>query len=98
VLALGHDEEVGGTFGAAEMAKRLKAENGGKGELAFVLDEGGVVMVEGIAPFTRKPVAVIGTAEKVAPQPPSIPFGMEAVAVLYIYIYIYIFITTVILF
>jgi carboxypeptidase PM20D1 len=67
VLALGHDEEVGGTFGAAEMAKRLKAENGGKGELAFVLDEGGVVMVEGIAPFTRKPVAVIGTAEKVAP-------------------------------
>lgn len=58
-LAFGHDEEVGGK-GATAMAhwftgKNITAE--------MILDEGGVITKEKI-PGVKKPVALIGTAEK----------------------------------
>lgn len=31
----------------------------------MVLDEGGVVISDGLAPLTRTPIALVGTAEKV---------------------------------
>lgn len=60
-LAFGHDEEVGGESGARNLAARL-AEREPR-ELAFVLDEGGLV-AEGFFPGIDRPVALIGTAEK----------------------------------
>lgn len=59
-LAFGHDEEVGGTQGAAAIAALLKARGV---RPAFVLDEGGLV-AHGAIPGVDSPVAVIGTAEK----------------------------------
>jgi carboxypeptidase PM20D1 len=59
-FAFGHDEEVGGTGGAAEIAHLLK-QRGVKLEL--VLDEGGVVG-EGVFPGVPAPVALVGVAEK----------------------------------
>ena len=59
-LAFGHDEEVGGDFGALAMANLL-AERGVRLEAA--VDEGGVV-AEGMLDFVDRPVAVIGIAEK----------------------------------
>jgi len=60
-LAFGHDEEVGGERGAAEIARRL-AERGVR--LAFVLDEGGVVAEPGLVPGLARRIAAIGVAEK----------------------------------
>lgn len=60
VFVFGHDEEVGGTEGAAVVA-RLLAERGARP--AFVLDEGGLI-VDGMVPGVQPPVAVIGVAEK----------------------------------
>jgi carboxypeptidase PM20D1 len=59
-LSFGHDEEIGGTRGAAEIAGSLK-ERGVEAE--FVLDEGMVITV-GMVPMVKKPVALIGTSEK----------------------------------
>lgn len=60
VLALGHDEEVGGNEGAAKLAAKLQA----RGQpVAFVLDEGGII-VEGALPGIDPPVAFVGIAEK----------------------------------
>jgi carboxypeptidase PM20D1 len=59
-LAYGHDEEVGGTYGAREIAAVLKSRNV---ELEMVLDEGGVIGY-GILPGITSPVALIGVAEK----------------------------------
>jgi carboxypeptidase PM20D1 len=59
-LSFGHDEEIGGTRGAARIAGSLK-EKGVEAE--FVLDEGMVITV-GIVPMLKKPVALIGTSEK----------------------------------
>ncbi len=59
-LAFGHDEEIGGSQGAAAIADLLQ-ERGVR--LGLVLDEGGFVssgQIEGI----EQPVAVIGIAEK----------------------------------
>ncbi len=58
-LAFGHDEEVGGMYGARKIADLLE-ERGVEPE--FVLDEGGYI-TEGELPVER-PVAVVGTAEK----------------------------------
>lgn len=59
-LAYGHDEEVGGTGGAREIASLLK----GRGvELEMVLDEGGVIS-DGLLPGVSAPVALVGIAEK----------------------------------
>jgi carboxypeptidase PM20D1 len=59
-VAYGHDEEVGGTRGAREIAARLKQRGV---ELEMVLDEGGVIG-DGILPGVAVPVALVGTAEK----------------------------------
>jgi carboxypeptidase PM20D1 len=56
----GHDEEVGGKYGAAEAAKFFKS----KGiKTRFNLDEGGMC-TSGMVPFISKPVILIGSAEK----------------------------------
>ncbi len=60
VFVFGHDEEVGGSEGAA-VAARLLAER--RIRPAFVLDEGGLI-VDGMVPGIKAPVAVIGVAEK----------------------------------
>lgn len=59
-LAFGHDEEVGGFRGAAEVAKLLSERSV---RVDFALDEGRAV-IEGILPDVPGPVAWIGTAEK----------------------------------
>ncbi len=59
-LAYGHDEEVGGTSGAREIAALLRSRGI---ELEMVLDEGGVIG-EGILAGISEPVALVGIAEK----------------------------------
>jgi carboxypeptidase PM20D1 len=59
-LAFGHDEEVGGSRGAAKIADVLAAR---KVRLEYVLDEGGNI-VQGIIPNVAAPVALVGIAEK----------------------------------
>lgn len=59
-LAYGHDEEVGGTSGAKQIAALLK--NRGV-ELEMVLDEGGLIG-DGLLPGIPGPVALVGIAEK----------------------------------
>jgi carboxypeptidase PM20D1 len=59
-LAFGHDEEVGGQGGAAQIAALLQSRGVG---LEFVLDEG-FVITEGIVPNVARPVALVGIAEK----------------------------------
>lgn len=58
-IALGHDEEIGGT-GQAEIVRRLQ-ERGVK--IEAVLDEGGSI-VQGSVPGVKGPVALVGIAEK----------------------------------
>jgi carboxypeptidase PM20D1 len=59
-LAFGHDEEVGGANGAAEIAQHLK----GKGvHAAMTLDEGGF-LAEDLVPGIDNPVAMVNLAEK----------------------------------
>ena len=60
LLAFGHDEEVGGRHGAAEIAALL-ASRGVRALLA--LDEGAAV-VHGVLPGFDRQVALIGVAEK----------------------------------
>lgn len=60
LLALGHDEESTGLQGAASIV-RLLSERGTR--LHLVLDEGGFVS-ERTIPGARRPVALIGIAEK----------------------------------
>ncbi len=59
-LAFGHDEEVGGMRGAAQIAATLK-ERGA--ELLYVLDEGGAI-TDGIVEGVTQPVAIVAVAEK----------------------------------
>lgn len=59
-LAYGHDEEVGGTRGAREIAALLKRRGV---ELEMVLDEGGVIG-DGLMPGLSTPTALVGIAEK----------------------------------
>ena len=59
-LAFGHDEEVGGTNGAARIARLLESRGI---ELDFTLDEG-LVITNGIIPGVSRPAALIGLAEK----------------------------------
>lgn len=59
-LAFGHDEELGGSTGAANLAAYLKQ----KGiRAAMTLDEGGL-MAEGMVPGLEKPTAMVNLAEK----------------------------------
>ena len=59
-LAYGHDEEVGGTRGAREIAAVLKRRGV---QLEMVLDEGGVIG-DGLLPGVSVPTALVGIAEK----------------------------------
>jgi len=59
-LAFGHDEEVGGSHGAARTAALL-ASRGVR--LEFVLDEGGAITT-GLVSGLSSPVALVGIAEK----------------------------------
>jgi carboxypeptidase PM20D1 len=59
-LAMGHDEEVGGTRGALEVAKLLQARGV---RLDFVLDEG-LLITDGMLPGLSQKAALIGIAEK----------------------------------
>jgi carboxypeptidase PM20D1 len=59
-LAFGHDEEIGGIDGNAQIALTLRER---EVRLRFVLDEGGVI-VEGIMPGLEPPLALVAVAEK----------------------------------
>ena len=59
-LAFGHDEEVGGKFGAVSMVEIFKRRNI---EFEYIVDEGGLV-VENALPGCEPPVALIGLSEK----------------------------------
>jgi carboxypeptidase PM20D1 len=61
LLAIGHDEEIGGHQGAAQIAGRIQAYNT---RLAAVLDEGGAVFTSPVIPGMSLPVGLIGIAEK----------------------------------
>jgi len=60
-IAVGHDEEVRGTQGAAGMAVVLKRRGV---RFAWCLDEGGVVVPAGLPPLVSRPIALVGVAEK----------------------------------
>jgi len=60
-FAFGHDEEIGGKEGAAEVAKYFKKQDI---TFEFVLDEGGLIIEEGMMPGVDSKVAIIGIAEK----------------------------------
>lgn len=59
-LAFGHDEEVGGGDGAAQVAEYFERRGIG---FDFVLDEGGAV-TQGMLEGVDQPVAVVGVSEK----------------------------------
>lgn len=59
-FAFGHDEEVGGKEGAAQVAKHFESQGI---TFDYVMDEGGVVL-EGMIPDVDQPVAIIGVSEK----------------------------------
>ena len=61
-LAFGHDEEVGGDQGAAKISQLLKSRGV---RLDILLDEGGLVAIDGLSPLTNAKIALVGTAEKV---------------------------------
>ena len=61
-LAFGHDEEVSGILGAGQIASKLQNEGV---QLEFILDEGGTVLVDGLKGIAERPLAMVGTAEKV---------------------------------
>lgn len=60
MLCFGDDEENGGKYGAQKIVAALK-ERGVKPE--FVVDEGGLV-IRGMVPGLKQPLAVVGTTEK----------------------------------
>ncbi len=59
-LCFGHDEEIGGKSGAAEIVNYLKSQGV---RPQFVLDEGGILS-DGIVPGIKQKVALIGVSEK----------------------------------
>ncbi len=59
-LAFGHDEEIGGSNGAAKIAAHLKAQGV---QALMTLDEGGF-LAEGLVPGVKDDVAVVNLAEK----------------------------------
>lgn len=59
-LAFGHDEEINGLQGAANIVELLHSRGI---ELECVLDEGGLIS-EGILPGISDPIAMVGIAEK----------------------------------
>lgn len=65
LFAVGHDEEVGGEEGAGHIAGLLRSRGV---ELELVLDEGGLIMMDGFKgpslQVVDMPIAVVGTSEK----------------------------------
>ncbi len=59
-LAYGHDEEVGGPAGAAQIARLMRSRGV---RFDFVLDEG-LVVTDGIIRGLSRPAALVGIAEK----------------------------------
>jgi carboxypeptidase PM20D1 len=59
-LGFGHDEEIGGTRGAARIAAWLQERDI---QLEALLDEGGV-LIEGLLPGIKGQIALVGNAEK----------------------------------
>ncbi|MDG1763152.1 MAG: M20 family peptidase [Flavobacteriaceae bacterium] len=59
-LVFGHDEEVGGSNGAAAIAKYLKSKGV---DAAMTIDEGGFV-AENLVPGVSSPIAMVNIAEK----------------------------------
>jgi carboxypeptidase PM20D1 len=59
-LAFGHDEEISGVKGAAQIANLLHSRGI---ELEYVLDEG-LAIIHNVLPLLPKPIALIGLAEK----------------------------------
>jgi carboxypeptidase PM20D1 len=59
-LIFGHDEEIGGLRGAAEVAKLFKQRGI---RLQFVLDEG-LLITDGVLAGLNQPAALVGVAEK----------------------------------
>ncbi|KXZ52045.1 hypothetical protein GPECTOR_10g1068 [Gonium pectorale] len=60
-FAFGQDEEVGGDMGAALTADLLEQRGV---QFDAVYDEGGSIGSDGFQPYTSRPVALVGTAEK----------------------------------
>lgn len=60
LIAIGHDEEIGGDDGAVKVASLLRSRNLAP---AIILDEGGTMGL-GLVPGLSSPTALIGTAEK----------------------------------
>jgi len=60
-LAFGQDEEVGGNRGAQQIAALFRDRNI---TFEFILDEGGSIVSDGVIPGVKRPVAMIGIAEK----------------------------------
>ena len=60
ILAIGHDEEIGGAEGAAHVAAILRDRGV---HPWFVIDEGGAV-TDALEPLTEEPVALVKVAEK----------------------------------
>ncbi|HYB12621.1 MAG TPA: M20 family peptidase [Myxococcota bacterium] len=61
LIAFGHDEEVGGTRGATQVAALLASRSV---HAWFGVDEGGVILSPGVVPGIHVPVALVGVAEK----------------------------------
>lgn len=59
-IGSGHDEEIGGNFGAAQMASFLKKKHD---RIAAVFDEGNMI-IQDLVPGITRPVAMIGIAQK----------------------------------
>ncbi len=59
-FAFGGDEEVGGSRGAAALARTLRER---EVRASFLVDEGGIV-ADGMLPFADRPLALVGIAEK----------------------------------
>ena len=60
LIALGHDEEIGGQ-GAAAIAEYIKKSHR---QLRVVLDEGGVIAQDIVPGLEHRAIALVGTAEK----------------------------------
>lgn len=63
ILAVGHDEEIGGRNGARCM--NIILEKRGMGDFQLVIDEGGIIVEDGFGKLFADPIALIGTSQKV---------------------------------
>ena len=69
-FAFGHDEETGGMKGAAMVAEALKSRGV---RLEVIVNEGGIIVQEGLRHVIDKSIAMVGTSEKVGGREPNDP-------------------------